>query len=217
MSTTPAYKGRIKYDDRRSRAYAGSHKPTKHRAEMRLVSRAFAVVPRTHRILDAPCGGGRVTLHLATNGYRVTRAADLSESMLKVATEAFSEAGLAVPVEKQDVENLTYQDREFDTVICFRLFHHFPNKEIRHRVVQELCRVARKYVVLSYFSPYSVTSVQRLLRAATGGRKSQKHPTPLAEVKGYFKEAGFKLVKDFARLSVVHTLHLALFERTGER
>ena len=37
--------------------------------------------------------------------------------------------------------------------MSFRLFHHFPTVEIRRRVVQELCRIAGKNVVLSYFHP----------------------------------------------------------------
>jgi hypothetical protein len=79
-----------------------------------------------------------------------------------------------------------------------------------------LCRVARKYVAMSYFSPASVTSVKRTLRAAFGGKKSEKHSTPLGEVEGYFAKAGFRLVRDFAQLPWVHTMHLALFERVGE-
>jgi 2-polyprenyl-3-methyl-5-hydroxy-6-metoxy-1,4-benzoquinol methylase len=51
---------------------------------MRLVDRAFALVPKTHRVLDVPCGGGRVTIHLAQSGYQVS-SADLSEAMLEIA------------------------------------------------------------------------------------------------------------------------------------
>jgi hypothetical protein len=80
--------------------------------------------------------------------------------------------------------------------------------------VTELCRVARQYVALSYFSPASVTSVKRQIRAAIGGRRSDKHPTPLSEVQGYFTKAGFRLVKDFAQMPLIHTLHLAVFERS---
>jgi hypothetical protein len=46
-----------------------------------------------------------------------------------------------------------------------------------------------------------------------GGKKSDKHTTPLSEVRRYFENAGFRLVRDFAQLRLIHTLHLALFER----
>jgi hypothetical protein len=76
-----------------------------------------------------------------------------------------------------------------------------------------LCRVAAHNVVLSYFSPKSWTSVKRKIRAARGGRKSDKHATDLAEMKGYFEKAGFKFVKDYAQMPLIHTLHVAVFER----
>jgi len=212
MNEQPAaYRGRVKYDEQTARRYQ-QRKERKHRAEMRLVDRAFAFVPKTSRTLDIPCGGGRVTIHLARQGYPMT-AADLSDAMLAIARENLARVGLECPVEKQDVENLAYPDRAFDAVICFRLFHHFPTPEIRRRATAQLCRVARRFVALSYFSPASATSLRRKLRAALGGRKSEKYATPLREVRSYFEEAGFRLVRDFAQLPFLHTLHLALFER----
>lgn len=209
-----AYAGRIKYTEDRSHKYQ-QRKPAKHSAEMRLLARAFALIPKSHRVLDAPCGGGRVTIYLSGLGYRVW-AADLSEAMIKIARDKFAQSGLSVAVERQDVEKLTYADRHFDTLVSFRLFHHFPDQDIRRRVVSELCRVAAKNVVLSYFSPVSFTSMRNKLAATIGGKKSKKYSTPLSEVEGYFKDNGFRLVKDFAQLPIVHTLHVAVFERAAK-
>jgi ubiquinone/menaquinone biosynthesis C-methylase UbiE len=211
MTAPAAYRGRTKYDQRTAEKYQ-IRKESKHLAEMRLVDRAFAQIPKTHTVLDVPCGGGRVSVHLARQGYPVS-SADLSDAMLAIARETLAQQGFKTSVEKQDIERLTYADRSFDTIISFRLFHHFPGPEIRQRAVTELCRVAKQYVALSYFSPASVTSVHRKLRAAFGGRRSDKHPTPLSEVQGYFNKAGFRLVQNYARMPLVHTLHLALFER----
>jgi ubiquinone/menaquinone biosynthesis C-methylase UbiE len=213
-STEPSYAGRLKYDERAARKYQ-IRKQAKNAAELRLVDRAFARIPRSHRVLDIPCGGGRITLHLAEAGYAMS-AADLSDAMITIARQNVARHPSAIRVEQQDLERLTFADRSFDTIICFRLFHHFPTPEIRLRVVNELTRVARQYVVLSYFSPFSATSVKRSLQSRLGGKKSDKHATPLREVNGYFVNAAFKLVKDFAQLPLLHTLHLALFERTSE-
>jgi ubiquinone/menaquinone biosynthesis C-methylase UbiE len=209
-----AYRGRVKYTEAKAQQYQ-IRKEGKHRAEMRLVDRAFSLIPKSHRVLDLPCGGGRVTIHLAQQGYDVS-SADLAETMLAIARENVARNGLKCSVERQDIEKLTYPDQRFDTVISFRLFHHFPNAEIRQRAVMELCRVARQFVALSYFSPASVTSVKRRLRVAMGGRKSDKHPTSLSEVQSYFVKAGFRFVKDFAQMPLIHTLHLAVFERDAK-
>ena len=61
---TTTYRGRVKYDQTTATKYQ-TRKPAKHRAEMRLIDRAFALIPKTHRVLDVPCGGGRVAVHLA--------------------------------------------------------------------------------------------------------------------------------------------------------
>ena len=212
--TNPAYAGRVKYTEDRSRKYQ-KRKPTKHSAEMRLLEKAFALIPKDHRVLDAPCGGGRVTLHLAQLGFRIS-SADLSDAMIKITRENVERAGLKTTVEKQDVERFSYPDREFDTVVSFRLFHHFPNADIRRRVVRELCRIADKFVVLSYFSPASFTSIRNRLVEKLTGKQSKKYSTSLSEVEGYFGEAGFRLVQDFAQTPLIHTLHVAVFAR-GEK
>ncbi|HUK82572.1 MAG TPA: class I SAM-dependent methyltransferase [Verrucomicrobiae bacterium] len=210
-TTSTGYAGRTKYTRERARKYQ-QRPPAKHQAEMRLLDRAFALIPQEHRVLDAPCGGGRVSVHFARRGYAMT-AADLSPAMIEVARETMKRNALDVPVLQQDIERLTFPDCAFDTVVSFRLFHHFPTVEIRRRVVHSLCRVAVKTVVLSYFAP-SLSAVRRKLRERRSG--SKKYITPLKEVAGYFHEAGFRLVKDFAQTPLIHTLHVAVFERSGD-
>lgn len=68
-------------------------------------------------------------------------------------------------------------------------------------------------MVISYLSPIAVNSMKLKLRAWLGIQKMKKFSTPLREVTGYFERAGYRLVKDYAQLPVVHTLHLAVFER----
>ncbi len=211
---TVAYRGRVKYTEAAAKRYQ-VRKEGKHLAEMKLVDRAFSLIPKTHRVLDLPCGGGRVTVHLGLQGYKMS-SADLSDAMLAITRENVAKNGLKGTVEKQDIEKLTYPDEHFDSLISFRLFHHFPNPDIRQRAVSELCRVAKQFVAISYFSPASVTSVKRTIRSAMGGRKSDKHPTSLTEVKRYFAKAGFRFVKDFARTPLIHTLHVAVFERDAK-
>jgi 2-polyprenyl-3-methyl-5-hydroxy-6-metoxy-1,4-benzoquinol methylase len=61
-------------------------KPKKHAAELRLIDRAFSLIPymlepRSHRILDIPCGGGRVMIHLGRRGCMI-EGADVSPPMV---------------------------------------------------------------------------------------------------------------------------------------
>lgn len=209
-----AYLGRVKYTPAQSLKYQ-DRDPRKHRAEMALIRRAFAGIPNDHRVLDVPCGGGRAALELARQGYRVL-AGDLSESMRQIAMLNLSEAGCDGPVLSLDVEDLQLADRSVDAVLCFRLFHHFPSEEIRRRVVAELCRVSRRYVVISYLSVWAYTSLVRRFQSSVLGKPVSKFSTSLREVAGHFEESSFRLVQDYARMPLIHTLHLAVFERMDE-
>src|SRR5690348_10958931 len=129
--TTPqkeAYEARFKYDQNNQAVeyYQGRHLK-KHMAELQLIDRAFALVPKQHRVLDLPCGGGRISIHLGQQGYQMA-AADLSESMRTLAQKNMADAQLSCSIESQDIERLTYEAQSFDTIVCFRLFHHFPNE-----------------------------------------------------------------------------------------
>jgi ubiquinone/menaquinone biosynthesis C-methylase UbiE len=204
--TLPA-RWKTKYD----MAAAFSYHPGKHSAETRLIDRVFAQIP-VGSLLDIPCGSGRFSIHLVQKGYAVS-AADYSESMLELTRAAARAAGLSFPVFKADVENLELADRQFEIVLCFRLFHHFPEAAIRRRVVSEICRVAEKHVAISYFSPCSFSSLKRELGKRCLGRKVKKYSTALSEMEGYFNPQGFERVQDFPLLNFIHTLHVALYRR----
>ena len=192
--------------------YVSKRKPRKHQAEMALLDKVFKHIPKGGHILDCPCGGGRVSVHLSGKGYQVT-AADVSPAMLALARDNFGARQLKIAVEQEDLEALSYQDRAFDATICFRLFHHLPEPGIRRLMIRELCRVTSTQVALSYISPVAFTSAYRRIVRTLTGKQSKKWSTPLPEIESYFKENGFQLIRDFAQLPLVHTLHVALFRR----
>ncbi len=72
---------------------------------------------KSKRILDVGCGTGRHAIELAKRGYNVT-GIDLSESMLKRATEKAEAAGVTVTFRKGDARALRFEE-EFDLLIMF--------------------------------------------------------------------------------------------------
>jgi ubiquinone/menaquinone biosynthesis C-methylase UbiE len=200
------------YDAEQARRYQEQKSPRKHRAEMQLVDRALACIPRPQHLLDIPCGYGRVIEHLHAQGLRVS-GADLSEPMLELARANLGRRGWTGALERQDLQQLRYPERAFEAVLCFRVFHHFPDPQTRRLVVSELCRVAARNVLLSYFSPHSFTSRLSGMRVALGLATPKRYPTPLSELEGYFGPCGFRLVRDLARRSFVHSLHISVWER----
>lgn len=207
------YKERIKHDPQAAEDYV-RRKPHKDKAEMDLVRRGFGLTDGVKSVLDAPCGVGRATILLASMGFDAT-GLDLGESAVEVARRELEKTQLYGEIVTGDLEDLAYDDDFFDAVLCFRVYHHFPNDEVRDRVITELRRVARKYVLISYFSPYSVTSLKRALRKRFTKKKSIQHATNLASIAARFERSGFRLKKNLPQFRFVHTLHLAIFERTN--
>ncbi len=205
----PVYSGKFKYDEAVARRYQVRN-PAKQKAELALVARAIKSIP-PGRLLDIPCGGGRMSRLLASYGFRVT-AADYSEAMLAI-TAAQYEGAAPEAIERQDIERLSYADGAFDQVLCFRLFHHFPTPEIRQRAISELCRVSADMVAVSYFSPWAPTSLKYQLKAKLGLPAGDKFATPLSELRRYFAVHGFVLESDHAQCPLLRRLHLAVFRR----
>lgn len=208
---TDDHRHRIKHTIEKAEKYQ-HRKTNKHKAEMALIRRALPLLAGVRTILDAPCGVGRATIMLAKEGYAVT-GIDLGEGALELAKKTAQEEKVSVVIEQQDLVKLDYTDRQFDAVLCFRLIHHLPTPHHRDEIISELCRVAGRYVAISYLSPWSYTSAQRLLKKTLGIKYSVQNITPLNEIQGYFKRHGYVLVKDLAQSRFVHSLHLAVFKR----
>ncbi len=80
----------------------------------------FAVrsVEGKYRGVDVGCGSGEATMRLAYNRHDVI-ALDVSEQMLRVASEKFAERGLNIPVVRQSADSLSLPFKaDFITAVC---------------------------------------------------------------------------------------------------
>jgi ubiquinone/menaquinone biosynthesis C-methylase UbiE len=116
--------------------------------EKRAIRRALDhVLPRLlrPRVLDIPCGTGRITEMLLDRGLTVT-AGDVSLPMLDAARAKLARYGDRVTFQHLDLEALDLPDRCFDLVTCIRLFNHVGAEE-REGMFRELARVTRRYAL----------------------------------------------------------------------
>jgi len=86
------------------------------RAEAGFIERSLRLEPAS-RVLDVPCGGGRLSLELASRGYRVT-GVDITPHFLKVARRKAAQAGISVVWKQADMRDLLWK-REFNAAFCF--------------------------------------------------------------------------------------------------
>jgi len=202
---------RIKHSYREAEKYA-TRRPSKHKAEMNLVRRAFSSLDGVETVLDAPCGIGRVSLMLDRYGYTVT-GVDAGHGALIKANEEMEKHKASCIFLNDDVRHMTFQDASFDAIVCFRFFHHLMSVGAKQHVVEELCRVSNKYVLISYFSPWSITSIKRKAKAHYLNQCSVQRTTSLSELRGYFERCNFELIKDMVQFPFLKTLHLAIFKK----
>ncbi|HEV3328722.1 MAG TPA: methyltransferase domain-containing protein [Acidimicrobiales bacterium] len=98
------------------------------------------------RLLDAPCGHGRMAVRLAQQGFAVT-GVDRSTRFLEVARSEAAQLGVEVELVEGDLRALPV-DGPFDAVVCwFTSYGYFDDKE-NQAVLEEFHRVLRPGGVL---------------------------------------------------------------------
>lgn len=88
-------------------------------------------------VLDVGCGDGRVSAPLRGR-YRIV-GVDYAYHSVKHLGACGMRASSA---------NLPFRDRSFDVVLCCEVLEHLP-KEVFQRTLDEMARVARKYILIS--------------------------------------------------------------------
>lgn len=98
---------------------------------------AGAAIPPGGRVLDAGCGVGYGSTHLATTSAHVT-GIDLATSAIAFARTRFPRNNL--DFREMDVSRLDFPDASFDAVVSFEVIEHV-DAETQARFVREVSRV----------------------------------------------------------------------------
>lgn len=113
-------------------------------------------IPRAS-VLDVGGGHAQLTMPLVKNGYSVTVTGSAESCRSRL--DRYCEPG-SFRYMTCDSLHLPFQDHEFDVVMAFRLLPHASQWQ---RLIQEMCRVARKVVILDYPDKRSVNILYDLL------------------------------------------------------
>ncbi|RME84131.1 MAG: class I SAM-dependent methyltransferase [Planctomycetota bacterium] len=128
------------------------------RREKKAILKLLRGIPKSSKILDIPCGTGRITRFLYENGYQVV-GADSSESMIQIARSISSKDSISLDFEIQNLFSTTYPDHAFDVLVCNRFFHHLYNSSSRVTALKELARITKGPIILSFFYLYSFSGL----------------------------------------------------------
>jgi ubiquinone/menaquinone biosynthesis C-methylase UbiE len=108
--------------------------------------------PKGLSVLDVPFGTGRFLPLYAAQAMKVT-GLDISYAMLDTAKGLREELVKQCQLDIGDARKLPYADNSFDVVLSFRFLDGTIMFKDHKKVLAELVRVSRKYLVLEVFTP----------------------------------------------------------------
>lgn len=175
------------------------------RREKTCIVSCLGAIPSGSRVLDLPCGTGRLTRLLVERGYRVT-SADFSEAMLSRARDNYAEyqrqqggKAPAVQFDVRDVLTTGYNTDQFDGITCIRLFHHFSESETRRRGLRELRRICRGPIIVTFLNSFALDRVSSWLKARIRRRRPVAQlPIPFKTFAADIDAAGLQINKKMA-------------------
>ncbi len=177
------------------------------------VRRALVAVPQGSRVLDIPCGTGRITALLLKQGYK-TVGADISEGMLAIAEKTLKGFDNLESLERADAESLPYKDCEFEAVTSIRFMNHLP-PEVRVKVLKEMARVSRSAVIVSYCNPRSLSGIKRRIKYILKPPHAPWNPATYGQVKREAADAGLYIAAVFPILGLISETNVYLLRKAN--
>ena len=153
--------------------------------EQRLLAQMLTQCQLTHStVLDVPCGYSRFAPLYAR--LEITAiGADVSYDMAHLAAANHARHGRERWL-CADVLALPFTDSVFDSVLCIRLLHHRYSDAERQRILCELARVSRRFVIISFYRSTLLHTLARHWRGSRGrlAMMTLPHLRELAQASG---------------------------------
>lgn len=177
------------YDARRFRTPLQRRK---HRRDEALVLALLRAAGAGPRLLDLPCGTGRLVPCLARAGYRVC-GADLSSEMLRERPWRLGASDGVLGLIQASADRLPFRDASFDAVVSMRFLFHIESRERRVAILAELARTA-PLVVGQVRYRATAKHLGRFLRSRVGLARRYRPSNDRATIERELADAGLELV-----------------------
>jgi SAM-dependent methyltransferase len=182
--------------------------------QSRLTRNLLRELPVGASILDVGGGHAQIAPQLIDAGYEVTVVG--SDPICGARLEPWTAIGRC-RFEVTNLQALPYPDRSFDAVVCFRLL---PHSVSWNGLIGELCRVARRSVVLDYASIRGANILSaRLFELKRGIELNTRRFmmfTP-SEINAAFADRGFVVRKERPQFLLPMVLHRWVNQATLSR
>ena len=171
--------------------------------EYALLEKLLSSQPKCERLLDLPCGGGRLSPQIGKYTDLLLES-DIGKGQVLYARK---NSTLEIPqfFMTSTAFKLPLKDNAVDAVVCVRLNHHMPTRQEREQLMNEILRVSKRFVIMTYFDYHSVKNTLRRVRRPFN-KKPPKMTMKTSEVAAIAEAHGATLVKcpNLAALSSGH-------------
>jgi SAM-dependent methyltransferase len=159
--------------------------------EFAILRRLLGSQERSRLLLELPCGGGRLSGVIAPFADLIVEA-DIAQGQVLYGRR---NSRLATPQIWMTASafHIPFRDETFDGTACIRLCHHLPTPAERERLMRELLRVSKRFVIMTFFDHHSIKNWLRRMRRPLDG-KPPKMTMTVHEVARIAAENGARLV-----------------------
>jgi len=158
----------------------------------RAIQRALDKTTGVRSVLDLPCGTGRFTGDLAGSGLKVI-GGDISLQMMReaAASRRLDNAGILGYVQA-DAEALPFSSESIDCIVSIRFMFHV-DPVTRRRILREMGRISRRWLVVDYRHRYSARWVLWRVRHALGLLRQTPERVSRGGLRSEFDDAGLQI------------------------
>lgn len=186
------------YDQKRFNSLSGK---ISNALELRNIKRLMRIIElegSLEKVIDIPCGTGRITKLLLDMGYQVV-GADSSKEFIQVAKRKLNNyiQKNQIVFQVSDARSTEFKDNQFDCITSIRFFHHLKQDE-KKSILKELARISKKYIIINIAYTSSIYSIRNNIKnyqKKLKGERLQKVFSNEREIRDLFLEAGLTEVK----------------------
>lgn len=187
--------------------------------EKKAIRASLKHVTKKSHILDIPCGTGRLIKILEDAELNVS-AADLSIEMLNRAKLNYQNSKNAktddcdVQFFHEDIINTKFKDCEFDNLICHRLFHHLVDRETRIKAINEVKRISKDTIIISFLSSGTLSAYWKNIKNLMRRKKSiDRIRFSLCTFQEELESSSLEVVEVIPVLKNILSLHLVVVRK----
>jgi len=158
----------------------------------RVISKLIRFTGREGFALDIPCGTGRLSHLILKSGYKWI-GGDISLEMMMESRKRMNGFEESFSNIRLDAEAMAFKDDTIDCVFSIRFIYHIP-VEIRYRMLQEMRRITKKWLIIDYNYPNRFKEMARRIGSLFGA-KPIKRRISLQEISSELKDNGFSIHK----------------------